>query len=1336
MLRSEFSLVRKATSLFQRAVNRSGRQEPRRDLEAVAAVLRKSPLFNAKWYLVQYPDVAVGGMDPVDHYVYHGAAEGRNPSLEFDTSYYLDNNVDVAEAGINPLYHYVKYGMTEGRLCKSAGLVGLAGPLTIANKLEGKSATASSARKSEVKPASSFVVLAKPLVSIVIPAYSVENYIGECLDSLVRQTYRDIEIIIVDDGSTDGTYEVACAKASKDKRIKVFRQANSGPGAARNKAIAQSCGQYLTFADADDILPPTAIAKLVGTLERTGSDFVVGALARLRHGKVLPPDNWVKEVHAEVREGIRLVDFPDILKNVFVWNKMFKAEFFRQKVGLFPEGVLYEDQEPTALAYLHGTFDVLPDIIYHWRIREDGSSITQNKTDINDLRDRVTAKQRVSHIMAAADPEVYGTWLAKAMGFDLRPYFEQVPRTEVEFFDQLRECMLALAAQMTPQLWRKVRMIDRIPALAILSGYRNDVGVAIARREQYGYFVPGYLRNGAAYLDRRYLEGMQMSPEDELLELGPADLMLTAKATAMRWRGGRLQVEGFAHIMDVEFDDDFWIAAEISAEGREAIALEVDLREMSIVDREGGDAWNSHAKSGFVIELEPDAMGLDPDVAWRLYITVGSAGLNESFRTALREVDARAISDGKPGSAIIDGMRWVAGFEVGTGFVLRAHAVDSALATAVRIVGETVSITMECERESLLRLSCDTHGNPVEITGTRAYDGRTTFCCRLPEVLAGNAREQTWLVQLVDSISGQKQHVAFAGDTEALLSQSPEQGRVRASMDPTGELRLVQTCWRPVCEDFVVDAAAITFVGRLEVPGDAVLSARLVSSVQELAAENVDFDPMTQRFEIRLVFDPAILSHAQARNSEQEFLEDAQNIAEKSFSDFRPNLQHGFSLRLAVTWRGKTSEQWVKVGNGLREKMPVEQLGERYGVTCVATPKAALWITFRAPYKDEERGRYWQRRMHEALWGAGGKSNRTPEALEDAVLFESFGGKQISDSVLAICNEVARRKLSLKLYWTVADMGMPVPDGTEPLLINSVAWAEKLRNARYLVNNNNFPAYFRKSPGQVYLQTWHGTPLKRIGNDIPRTSLSLLYRQLMSREAGYWDYLVAQNDFAADVMPKAFGYEGEVLNLGYPRNDALVGPGAASRRSKVRQEFGFEPYHFVVLYAPTWRDNLSSANGYSRVEHLDFQRVCKTLGANARILMRGHHNTWRSAAGQHAGVVDVTHHPDINDLLLAADLLITDYSSVMFDYAVTCKPILFLAPDLEEYRDQTRGFYLDFENIAPGPVCYNNDEIIDVLLQLEATVDAYAERRRSFVAEFAPRDDGQAAARVVDAVWG
>jgi CDP-glycerol glycerophosphotransferase len=295
---------------------------------------------------------------------------------------------------------------------------------------------------------------------------------------------------------------------------------------------------------------------------------------------------------------------------------------------------------------------------------------------------------------------------------------------------------------------------------------------------------------------------------------------------------------------------------------------------------------------------------------------------------------------------------------------------------------------------------------------------------------------------------------------------------------------------------------------------------------------------------------------------------------------------------------------------------------------------------------------------------------------------------------------------------------------------------DMLHNARYLVNNANFPFYYRKRDGQTYVQTWHGTPLKRIGNDMPLANLSLPYRQLMQREAGYWDVLLAQNDFAAETLPKAFGFDGPTLALGYPRNDALVDPEAQLKRKQARENLGLADDHLVVLYAPTWRDNVSVDTGYAMVSYLDFDAARHALGEHAMFLLRGHANTAHQSLQTAEGVIDVTRHPDINDLILASDLLITDYSSVMFDYCVTGKPILFLTPDLDQYRDVTRGFYLDFEHVAPGPICLTMTDLQSALADLSRITDRYADRYREFARTFAPRDDGAATQRVVDAIWG
>ena len=321
-------------------------------------------------------------------------------------------------------------------------------------------------------------------VSLVVPFYNVERYIGACLTSLVKQSYRNLQIILVDDGSEDGSLAIARSYARWDRRITILRQPNAGLGAARNTGVVAARGRYLGFADSDDTLPRHAVSTMVATLEDTNSDFVVGGFRRIWGTKRQVPA-WVTHVHGQERLGITLDELPVILRNVFAWNKLFDREFFLRVVGKFPQGIRYEDQEATAWAYVHGTFDVLRTSVYNWRRRDDGTSLTQQKANPDDLSDRLVVKSRVARVISeGASPATFSSWLAKAVGLDSRPYYDQVPRSDPEFWAQLRKGELGLAELITDDIWRQVRLVDRYPALATIADAREDLIAFLTTREE------------------------------------------------------------------------------------------------------------------------------------------------------------------------------------------------------------------------------------------------------------------------------------------------------------------------------------------------------------------------------------------------------------------------------------------------------------------------------------------------------------------------------------------------------------------------------------------------------------------------------------------------------------------------------------------------------------------------------------------------------------------------------------------------------------------------------------------------------------------------------------
>jgi CDP-glycerol glycerophosphotransferase len=391
-----------------------------------------------------------------------------------------------------------------------------------------------------------------------------------------------------------------------------------------------------------------------------------------------------------------------------------------------------------------------------------------------------------------------------------------------------------------------------------------------------------------------------------------------------------------------------------------------------------------------------------------------------------------------------------------------------------------------------------------------------------------------------------------------------------------------------------------------------------------------------------------------------------------------------------------------------------------------------LTLRVRKNFSPDERGLAAQAALQRGFY-----EEQRAQAVRDMIVFDSMGGKRYSCNPRAIFEELRRHEPDLQFVWTSADGQFPPPEGARTVLKNSREHYEALARARVVVANSRMHPWYRKRDGQTYLQTWHGTPLKTLGFDLTTlTEHRGRGREQIIIDVAQWDVLISPNPYTTRVMRGAYRYEGEILETGYPRNDLLKAPDAAERGAAIRAGLGIAPDKRVVLYAPTWRDDLVVGDGPRRVYPLalDVKRARAALGRDHVLLLRAHHfmatdRLWR---GDDGFVVDVANYPDIADLYLAADVLVTDYSSAMFDFAVTGKPILFFAYDLERYRDEVRGFYFDLEAQAPGPVLRTSDEILDALRS--GAHDDHADAYAAFVKTYCPYDDGFASARVIERI--
>jgi CDP-glycerol glycerophosphotransferase len=351
------------------------------------------------------------------------------------------------------------------------------------------------------------------------------------------------------------------------------------------------------------------------------------------------------------------------------------------------------------------------------------------------------------------------------------------------------------------------------------------------------------------------------------------------------------------------------------------------------------------------------------------------------------------------------------------------------------------------------------------------------------------------------------------------------------------------------------------------------------------------------------------------------------------------------------------------------------------------------------------------------------------------VVYQSFEGRY-SDSPRALYESWVRQRPGDSHTWLADPAHLHgFPDGVATVPPSGRECVDALEGSDLLIANTHTDLDWDKRAGTRYLQTWHGTTLKRVHNDILWAPPGRLDR--LSRDVARWDMLVSPNSVSTPLLRGAFDFSGEVLETGYPRNDVLSGPERGAIRDRVRAGLQIEPGTTLVLYAPTFRDDAVFSEGRPEIElGLDVESLLERLGEGYVLALRLHYLMSDRRPPQRGDRVrDVTYYPDVAELFLAADVMVTDYSSSMFDFAVTGKPLVFFTYDLDRFRDEVRGFYFDLEEYAPGPMVRSQEDLADALLDLPTSQPRHADRYQRFRQRFCHLDDGHAGQRVLDRLW-
>ncbi|NUP01366.1 MAG: glycosyltransferase [Nonomuraea sp.] len=347
---------------------------------------------------------------------------------------------------------------------------------------------------------------------------------------------------------------------------------------------------------------------------------------------------------------------------------------------------------------------------------------------------------------------------------------------------------------------------------------------------------------------------------------------------------------------------------------------------------------------------------------------------------------------------------------------------------------------------------------------------------------------------------------------------------------------------------------------------------------------------------------------------------------------------------------------------------------------------------------------------------------------QDLALFESDVGKGYNGSPRAIYEELRRRGLPIEVVWSVAKGRKNFPADVRLVRRGSWRYLWTMARAGIWVDSHGFPLDYPKPPGTRYLQTWHGQGIKSIGFDAPDLRGDFdRPREQWRAAVARWDALVSPSAEFSRVFLPSNGYDGKVYRCGTPRCDALV---RAESAEDVRTRLEIPPDRKILLYAPTYRDSAKNSGKSVRV---DLERLAGELAGEWVVLLRTHPvEKYAPPERLRHFVRPASSYPEINDLMLASDALLTDYSSVMCDYALTGKPMVFYIDDWDDYRLSERGVYHDLPAIAPGPCVTTTDELAGVLRELPEVHAAFAAKYAAFRALWCADEHGDAAARIVD----
>lgn len=1010
------------------------------------------------------------------------------------------------------------------------------------------------------------------MLSVIVPIYNVEEFLLECMES-INESIKNInaEVLLVDDGSPDGSAEIAKEYVKDHPKFKYFRKENGGLADTRNYGISQSEGKYLAFVDSDDLVSEDMFEKMIASAEMHDTDLTITNVARFNSRRVFNASLYIRMFNDVDETVTHIKECDRLIFDTIVCNKIVRRDFWIENNFEFPVGFRFEDMAVSLAMHCQARrISIVKTVGYLWRVREgESKSITQENTKTVNLEHRLFMLNRMYDYIEnemGGDERLKSLLDGKVLSLDLIIYLNAMADMPKKGQEKFREIIAEFFYKhFNDKSIETLSALNRQKYIDVLERRYNEI-FPLRRYGRRSYRTAPIVRTADG--DKLKLDSELFDQDYYEAKYEFSDSIPLHAIDDVEYADGKLYIkmDSYFHRVNMaEGEQRIKATLQNIVTGSETnlpVSMidghHVSLRYGKVFDELTGEIQNyNYDGSAYQIEIDPQSIGNNKDLFGDNLIIVRYSNAIKDGSFFVRTTDSNVI--------------------------LKNRLIGSS------ICDDATSVYFDHDAQSALILN-------VSKKGMHDSD-------KIQEL----PRTHAWLADLKKNEDN--------------------------SIDITIELG---------------DEAADFKKGRID-----------LCFTDKLAGKNIKLDSA-------------------------ELMEDGgdANLCYSIKFDNQDLLNNLYKMQTEIVIQNEELKTIpVYAEREKRTSVTVEPLK----LTLLSNNDDYLSLMVeRLDILTKNHGHYNRRLLYPEY--------RKEEIDNKTIVFESYWGTQYSCNPRALYEYIDKNHPEYTCVWSLVDDRIPIKGKGIRVRKGSAEYYRYLATSKYFVNNVNFEKGYRKRSGQIEIQTMHGTPLKTLGLDVTDEFRTEEERIAYVKRNRRWNYLIAQGRFTEEKASDWYGFNKRVLCTGYPRTDELFNV-KEEECKRIKEDLELPDNKKIILYAPTFRKK----GEYEMPIDLELMR--ENLSDEYILLIRLHHFVYAAYKVPEDGkfIFDAGKYDNITDLYKIADIMITDYSSVMFDFALTGNPMIFFTYDLDEYVNQTRGVYFDIRTEGPGPIVKTNEELLEAL---------------------------------------